>query len=166
MKHFNVKTITTYGLLIALALVLSYVESLVPAFFAVPGMKLGLTNIVVVVALYKMDMKSALFINVIRILLVTFLFGNGASFLYSLAGGLLSYLIMILLFKMKDFSMVTVSIAGGIFHNVGQILVAMVIMNTTSLVYYMIILWFTGILTGAVIGIISYEVVKRLPKLL
>ena len=160
-KRTPTRRIALYGLLVALALILSYVESLVPAFFAVPGMKLGLTNVVVLVALYTMDEKSAISINVLRILLVSFLFGNGVSFLYSLAGGVLSGLIMILLKKTGSFRMVTVSIAGGIAHNVGQILMAMAILETTALAYYLLILWFSGMASGIVIGIISAETAKR-----
>ncbi len=161
----NIRKITTYGLLVALALVLSYVESLVPAFFAIPGMKLGLTNIVVVVALYRLDAKSAFAINVIRILLLSFMFGNGASFMYSLAGGMLSTLLMIFLKKWGVFSMTAVSAAGGVAHNLGQILMAMLLLYTSAVGYYMLVLWFTGIVTGLVIGLISAEIVKRLPTI-
>ncbi len=161
MKKIN--RLTTYGLMVALALVLSYVESLVPAFFALPGMKLGLTNIVVVVALYRYGDKSAFAINMIRILLVTFMFGNAASFLYSLAGGFLSTILMILLKKCGRFSMTAVSAVGGVAHNAGQILMAMLLLYTSSVGYYMLVLWFTGILTGLVIGLISAEIVRRLP---
>lgn len=159
----STKIITTYGLLIALALVLSYVESLLPAFFAIPGMKLGLTNIVVVVALCKLGGKSAFAINIIRILLVTFMFGNAASFLYSLAGGLLSTLLMIVLKKCGIFSMTAVSAAGGVAHNVGQILMAMLLLYTSAVGYYMLVLWFTGIVTGLFVGVISGEIIKRIP---
>ena len=162
-KH--TKRITTYGLLIGLALVFSYIEFLIPISFAVPGIKLGLGNIVVVVALYKMDYKSAFIIDVVRIILVGLLFYNGASFMYSLAGGLLSFIIMALLKRSDKFALVTVSICGGIFHNVGQILMAMVLLSSASIGYYLVILWFTGLATGLVIGIVSAEITKRLPDL-
>lgn len=159
----KIRIIAEYGLLIALALVLSIVESFMPAFFAVPGMKLGLTNVVVVVALYYMKPKDAIFINIIRIVLVGMMFSNGASFLYSICGGLLSGLAMILLYKTKRFSMVTISVVGGIMHNVGQILCAMVLLYTSAIGWYLAILWVTGLLTGALIGLISGAVVRRLP---
>lgn len=159
------KRITIYGLLIALALVLSFLESQIPAFFAVPGMKLGITNVVVVVALYKLNWYDAIFINIIRIILVALMFSNAASFLYSLAGGVLSCFIMIILKEIFDFSLITVSIAGGVFHNVGQILMAIILLATPAIGYYMVILWFTGIITGLIIGIISAEIIKRLPKI-
>lgn len=155
------KRITQFGLLIALALVLSYIEAQVPAFFAVPGMKLGLTNVVVLFALYGIDEKAALGINLVRILLVGFLFGNGVSILYSLAGGILSTLVMIALKKIGLFRIVSVSVAGGVAHNVGQILVAMLLLETTSLAWYLLVLWFSGIAAGIVIGIIGAEVLKR-----
>ena len=111
------RKLALYGLLTALALILSYVEGQIPAFFAVPGMKLGLTNIVVLLALYCMGAKSALAVNFVRIVLVSILFGNGVSFWYSLAGGLLSGAVMIALKKCGRFSVLAVSISGGIAHN-------------------------------------------------
>lgn len=163
MNH--TKTVAQYGLLVSLALVFSYLEAQIPAFFAVPGMKVGLTNIVVLTALYLRGWKSALGINILRIVLVAFLFGNGVSLLYSLAGGLLSGFIMILLKASRKFSIVTVSVCGGIAHNVGQILVAMAILNTVHIAYYLLVLWFSGIAAGLVIGLIGGELVKRLSKI-
>ena len=157
--------IARYSLLIAVALILSYVEAQIPAFFAVPGMKLGLTNLVVLVALYLMDYKSAVAINLLRIFLVSVLFGSGVSLAYSVAGGLLSGLVMMLLKKTERFSIVTVSIAGGVSHNIGQILVAMALLGTKSLAWYLLVLWFTGIASGAVIGIIGGLLCKRLENL-
>ncbi len=155
------KTAALYGILAALALVLSWIEAQIPAFFAIPGMKIGLTNIVVIAALYCMSTKSALIINVVRILLVSFLFGNGVSLLYSLAGGVLSTVVMILLKKTGKLRVITVSIVGGITHNIGQIIVAMLLLGTTDLAWYLLILWFTGIGAGAVVGIIGGELCKR-----
>lgn len=160
--RMNTRKIVTYGILIAVALVLSYLESLIPAFFAVPGMKLGLTNLVVIVALYLMGTKSALFINIIRVLLVGLLFGNVISLLYSLAGAVLSWVVMVLLKRTGKFSIVAVSIAGGVFHNIGQILIAMLVLKTVAIGWYLLILWFTGIAAGAVIGIIGGLLCKRL----
>ena len=150
------------GILTALALILSYVESLIPAFFAVPGMKLGLTNLVVLTALYILNVPGALAINLVRILLVSLLFGNAASLSYSLAGGLLSFAVMYVLKRSDRFSPVTVSVAGGVFHNIGQILVAMLLLGTSYLAWYLVILWFTGIAAGALIGLIGGIIIKRL----
>lgn len=160
----STKQLAFYGLMIALALILSYIEMLVPPFFNIPGMKLGLTNLVVLLMLYSKGAKSAVFINIVRIILVSLLFGSSVSFIYSISGGLLSGLVMILLKKSGAFSMVTVSIAGGVAHNVGQILAAMLILNTASIAWYVIVLWFTGIASGAVIGILGGLVCTKLQK--
>ena len=143
------KQLAFYGLMIALAMILSYIESLIPPFFAIPGMKLGLTNIVVLIMLYSRGAKSAVFINAVRILLVSLLFGNSVGFIYSLSGGVLSALVMILLKHTEKFSIVAVSIAGGVAHNVGQILAAVLLLNTTSIAWYLVVLWFTGAASGA-----------------
>ncbi len=157
------KTIAQYGLLAALALVLSYLESLVPAFFAVPGMKLGLTNLVVLLALYRMGELPALAINFVRIVLVSLLFGSALSFLFSLAGGLLSWLVMCLLRRSAHFSMLGVSMAGGVAHNVGQILAAMLVLETWQVASYLLALWVSGVAAGLAVGLICHEVSRRLP---
>jgi heptaprenyl diphosphate synthase len=156
--------IAKYSLLIALAMILSYLEAQIPAFFAVPGMKLGLTNVVVLTALYLMDAKSAMLINLLRIFLVSVMFGNGMSLAYSAAGGILSGIVMILLKRTGKFSIVTVSAAGGVCHNVGQILVAMALLETRALGWYLLILWFTGLAAGLAIGILGGMLVKRLER--
>ncbi len=159
----NVKKTALYGLIIAAALVLSWIESQIPPFFPIPGMKIGLTNIIVVLTLYKLGSSSAMAANVLRIALVSMLFGGIMSMLYSLAGGMLSTVVMILLKKTGKFKTVTVSIAGGISHNIGQILVAMLALNTSGIAWYLAALWFTGMASGTLIGILSNELIKRLP---
>lgn len=158
------RQIAEYGILTALCLVLGYAESLIPAFFAVPGMKLGLTNLVIVVTLYKMGNVPAILLNFIRILLSALLFGTVVSLWYSLAGGLLSIAVMCLLKQSGKFHCVTVSIAGAVSHNVGQIIVAMLLMRTTGIGWYLFILWFTGMASGALIGLLGGEIVRRLEK--
>ena len=158
------KKIAYYGLCIALAFVLSYVESLFPTFIAVPGVKLGLTNLVVLIALVKIGKKDAFFINMIRILLVGLTFGTAFSLLYSFAGGILSFLVMMLFYGKNRFSVIGVSVAGGVSHNVGQILVAMVVLESNALLYYLPVLILSGTLAGVVVGILCGEVVKRLPN--
>lgn len=163
----NAKTtdkIALRGMLVATAMVLSWLEAQIPAFFAVPGMKLGLTNLVVLIALYKLGNKDALFINFLRILLVGLTFGNLFSLAYSMAGGILSGIGMILLKKTGKFGVSGVSIAGGVLHNVGQIVVAMIVLETSAVIYYLPVLWISGIAAGLVIGLISAQVIKRLPK--
>ena len=158
------KKIAFYGLVIALAFVLSYIESLIPVFVAIPGAKLGLTNLVVLVALERFGKKDAFIINMIRILLVGFTFGNTFSLLYSFAGGILSFLIMILLKKTKKFSLVGISVSGGVGHNMGQIIVAAFVLESGALIYYLPFLLVIGTIAGVIVGILSAEILKRLPK--
>lgn len=163
--HNKTPRLALLGMLVALAMVLSWLEAQIPVFVAVPGMKLGLTNLVVLTALYGMGAKEAVFLNFVRILLVGLTFGNMVSFLYSLAGGILSGIIMIGLKRTGRFSIVTVSVAGGVFHNVGQILIAMAILETASLVYYLPFLWLGGMVSGLLVGILGAQLVKRLQGL-
>lgn len=154
--------IALYGLLIALAFILSYLESLFPIQM-VPGMKIGLTNLVVLLALYYLDAKAAFIINLVRILLVAFTFGNLQSLCYSAAGGMLAYLVMLLLKRFTHFAMVTVSVTGGVFHNIGQILVAMWMVETTSIVWYLAVLLISGVVSGIVVGVLGGLVLEKLP---
>lgn len=163
----SVKRLSVYGLLIALAFVLSYVETLIPMValgIVIPGVKIGLANVVVMVALYTMGARDALVLSLIRILLVGFTFGNTVSMIYSLGGGLLSYLVMVLLKKAKVFQMITVSIAGGIFHNVGQILMAMLVLENAGVAAYLPVLFLSGTVTGLLIGLLGGEVAKRIRR--
>ena len=153
-----------YGLLVALAFILSYIESLIP-FPLMPGMKLGLANLVVIIALYGMGWKEALVLSLIRIILVGFTFGNLSTMLYSLAGGLLSWLMMVLAKKSKWFSMVGVSIIGGISHNIGQIIVAILTVSNVYLVTYLPLLLITGAITGTLIGFLGALILKRIKRL-
>ncbi|HBY71173.1 MAG TPA: heptaprenyl diphosphate synthase [Lachnospiraceae bacterium] len=158
------KKTAMYGLLVALAFILSYIESLIPFPF-IPGIKLGLANLVVIVALYGMGWKEAFVLSLIRIILVGFTFGNLSTMLYSLAGGLLSWLMMVLAKKSKWFSMVGVSIIGGISHNIGQIIVAILTVSNVYLVTYLPVLLITGAITGALIGFLGALIVKRIKRL-
>lgn len=160
----NAGKVATYGMLIALAMVLSFLESMLPAFVAVPGVKLGLTNLVVMVALYRMHPSDALIINIIRIILVGLTFGNAFSIAYSIAGGVLSFLVMYILYRSDRFSAMGVGAAGGVAHNIGQIIVAMIVMRTTGVAYYLLVLIISGLIAGVVIGMVSGMVVKRLPQ--
>lgn len=151
-----------FGVFTALALIFSYVEVLIPIQFGVPGIKLGLANLLIVIMLYKCGPKEALLLSVVRIILSGFIFGNMFSILYSLAGGILSLAVMALLKSRGSFSVMGVSIAGGVSHNLGQLAVAMAVVATYRVGYYFPVLLIAGLLTGMLIGIISNEVLKRI----
>ena len=150
------------GLAIAAALMLSYVETLIPFYFGIPGMKLGLPNLLVVVILYLYGWKEALAVNVLRIVLNAFLFGNMYGLFYSLAGALCSFLMMILGKQMKAFSVTGVSIAGGVFHNIGQCIVAVLVVKTVQVFYYLPFLVVSGAVTGLLLGTVATEVFKKI----
>nr|WP_294492368.1 Gx transporter family protein [uncultured Mediterraneibacter sp.] len=150
-----------FGVFTALALILSYVESLIPIQFGVPGIKLGLANLIIVIVLYKKSWREALLLSVVRIVLSGFLFGNLFSIIYSLSGGILSLLVMCFMIKTGRFGTAGVSIAGGVCHNIGQLAVAMVVVETYQVGYYLPVLLISGLVTGALIGITANEVMKR-----
>lgn len=154
-----------FGVFTALALIFSYIETLIPINFGIPGVKLGLANLIIVVALYKMQLKEVYMLAVVRILLSGFIFGNYFSIIYSLAGGLLSLTVMALLKKTDGFSVMGVSIAGGVFHNVGQMIVAVLVVETFSISYYLPVLLIAGLVTGLVIGLVADGMLKRLTNL-
>lgn len=155
------RTVALCGVMTALAMIFSYVESLIPIPIPVYGVKLGVANIAIITVMYAIGEKEALIINCIRITLTALLFGNLNSFIFSMSGGLLSFVVMVLLKKIKVFSMVGVSVAGGVFHNVGQIIAAIFIMDTGAIIYYLPVLIVAGVITGIVIGIVSALVAKR-----
>lgn len=151
-----------FGVFTALALMFSYIETMIPIQFGVPGIKLGFANIMIVIMLYKSSAKEALLLSIVRIMLSGFLFGNLSSILYSIAGGVLSLEIMTLLKKQGGFSVIGVSVAGGVSHNVGQLIVAMMVVETYQVGYYFPVLLVAGVLTGLGIGVVSQEVLKRI----
>lgn len=175
------------GFLLALALILSYVESLIPFSFGIPGIKLGLPNLVVLLLLYeergqrtagagnaqrgepvrflKKGEREALLVNVLRIVLSGFLFSNLYAIIYALAGAAFSFAAMILGRRIKRFSMVGVSVLGGVFHNVGQLLAAMVVVETFAVAYYFPFLIIAGTVTGTVLGIVGMTVLPYLRRL-
>lgn len=153
--------VAVFGVFTSLALILSYVELLIPINFGIPGMKLGLANLLVVILLYKGCPRDALLLSVIRILLSGLIFGNMFSIFYSLGGGLLSLAVMVFLKKTGQFTVAGISIGGGASHNVGQLMVAMFVVQTYQVGYYLPVLLIAGVITGAVIGILSAEVLKR-----
>ena len=157
------RRIALLGLCTSLALVLAYVEVLIPPLYAaVPGIKLGLPNIVIIFVLYKFGFPSAVSVSLIRIILVSSIFGNAMSFAYSVAGAVLSLALMAVLKGTGKFSVVGVSVVGGIFHNVGQILMAMYLFRTVQLGYYLVVLSVTGTVSGILIGLCGATIIKRI----
>lgn len=154
-----------FGVFVALALIFSYVESLIPLQVGIPGAKLGLANLIIVIVLYKTDFKEAFLLSVTRVILSGFIFGNLASIIYSLAGGIISLCVMAFLKRRNSFSLYGISIAGGVSHNIAQLCVAMIVLHTKSLVYYLALLLLAGLMTGFVIGYISNEMLKRLSNI-
>lgn len=161
----NAKKMTMTALLAALALIFSYIEVLIPFSPGIPGIKLGIANLVIIISLYYLGAKYAFSVNLVRILIAGLLFNGLFGALYSLAGALLSFAVMVLLRKTGIFSVTGVSIAGGVCHNLGQLLVAAFLIDSLKIFAYFPVLIFSGIISGAVIGIVSYLILKRLPEM-
>ena len=158
----NGKTVARFGLLVALALILSYLESLLPFSFGVPGIKLGLPNLVVIFALYRLSPRSAATISILRVLLVAVLFGSVLSLAYSAAGAVLSFLVMWGLKRSGKFGCTGVSVAGAVAHNFGQIFMAALLLETGRLVWYLPVLCISGTVAGICIGLLSALLIKRI----
>lgn len=160
------RKLTLLGILTAVAMILSYIELLLPPIYAAaPGIKIGFCNIVIIFLLYKVSFKSAAAVSLIRVLLMSLLFGNLVMFLYSLSGAVLSLAFMAILKKTGKFSNIGVSVVGAVTHNLGQILIAVLLMQTGKIAYYMAALLISGTVSGVAIGIISAYVLKYTEKL-
>jgi len=162
MRGKNFGRVAKCGMMVALAFLLSYIEFLIPIPTGIPGVKLGLANLVIFAALYLTDARNAFIIMVVRVILTALTFGNMFYGLFSIAGGVLSLLLMLLCKKKNLFGKVGVSIVGGVSHNVAQILVAMLVLETPELVWYLPVLLFSGTVAGAVIGIIGGLLLERI----
>lgn len=145
----------TLGFLLALSMILSYIESVLPLSIGIPGIKLGLPNLIVVILLYLYGEKEALAVNILRIVLTGFMFGNLFAILYALAGALFSFTVMLIMKKINIFSIAGVSIGGGVFHNIGQLIIAMFVVETYAPIFYLPVLLAAGVATGFIIGLIS-----------
>ena len=152
------------AMMIALAMIFSYVETMIPINFGIPGVKLGLANLVIVAAIYLFGGKQAFLISIVRIFLSGFMFGNLASIMYSLAGGLLSLAVMLLLKKTDKLSILAVSVMGGICHNIGQLIVAMRVVENLKLIFYVPVLLISGFLTGLLIGIVCRVILPAVKR--
>jgi len=159
------KKVAFLSMCIALSMILSYFESLIPPLVAVPGVKVGLPNIVMVFMLYKIGAKETAIVSIIRVILVGLLFGSPLSMIYSLAGAALSLIGMIILKKTNLFAPVTVSVVGGILHNIGQIATACFVMETAEIAYYLPVLFISGTIAGIIIGYVAALILKRLDKM-
>ena len=158
------KSVARCGMLTALAMIFGYVEALIPFPIGIPGMKLGLPNIIIVLALYTLPVYQAFLIQMMRIVLTAFLFGNLSMMLYSLAGGLFSLLVMVLLRKKEWLSIAGVSIAGGVSHNIGQLAVAVLVVQNLKIAFYLPALLIAGLVTGGLIGMLVYKIKPLIPK--
>lgn len=156
------KRLALLSMCACLAMILSFVESRIPPLTAIPGIKMGLANIAVMFALYKMGTKEAAVVSAIRMILVALLFGSFVSFLYSLAGAVLSFAVMLVLRRIGLFSEVGVSVAGGVCHNIGQIVMACILLETNVIVYYLPFLLLSGTVAGVLIGAVSAVLIKRI----
>lgn len=151
-------------MLTALSMIFSYIEALIPFSFGIPGIKLGLSNLVIVIGLYFMPAGWVFLVLLLKVTLVSFLFGNMSMLIYSMAGGALSFLVMLVLKKIKGFSIIGVSMAGGVSHNIGQLAVAVLVVESSAPLYYMPALIAAGAVTGAVIGAVAYRVRRLLGR--
>ncbi|MCI5846561.1 MAG: Gx transporter family protein [Clostridiales bacterium] len=159
------KRVALCGLLLALMLVLGYVESLLPAVSGVPGIKLGLSNGVLIFAVYMLNVPTAFVLMGLKVALSGLLFGGVSAMIYAAAGGVLSLTVMCLLSRVRGLHPVVVSMAGGVFHNVGQLGMAMLILQTPSLAYYLAVLMLSGLATGAVTGVAASSVMKHVKSI-
>ena len=160
-KRNNTRYLTSLALTVSFALILSFVESRIPAFVAIPGVKVGLANIAVIFVLYKMGPKEAAIVSGLRILLISILFGNVESLFFSLMGAAFSFAVMLLLKYLTPLSEVVVSVSGGVMHNVGQIIAAMMLLQTDAVMYYLPFLILSGTIAGVVVGVVSALLIKR-----
>ena len=161
MRNKKTLQLTTLAFVVAFAMILSFVESRIPAFVAIPGVKVGLANIAVIFTLYKLGVKEAITVSIVRVLLISMLFGSAVSLIYSISGAVLSLLTMIVLKKLTPLNEVTISVTGGVMHNVGQIAAASFMLSTNVVVYYLPFLLVSGTIAGVVVGIASAILIKR-----
>ena len=161
----RLRRMTTLSLLFALAMIFSFVESRLPTFIPIPGVKLGLCNVVIIFTLLKLGAPAAIAVSLLRVLLSSILFGNAAAFFYSLAGAILSLAVMILMKRFRTFSAVGISVLGGVMHNIGQLLMAWILLGTAGVMYYLPVLLIAGVIAGALIGLLSAYLAKRAENL-
>lgn len=163
-RSFDTRRLAVLSALIAVAMILSYVESQIPAFVAVPGVKIGLSNIATVFALYTLGPSAAVTVSLVRVCLSALLFGNTVSLIYSLAGAALALAVMLVLMRIRLFSELGVSVGGGVAHNAGQVIAACLVMENAAISVYLAPLAVSGVIAGVAVGVASGLLVKRLEK--
>lgn len=163
-RSFDTRRLAVLSALIAVAMILSYVESQIPAFVAVPGVKIGLSNIATVFALYTLGPSAAVTVSLVRVCLSALLFGNTVSLIYSLAGAALALVVMLVLMRIRLFSELGVSVGGGVAHNAGQVIAACLVMENAAISVYLAPLAVSGVIAGVAVGVASGLLVKRLEK--
>ena len=164
-KQHNVKMIAILGVIASFAAILSYIEAIISFDIWVPGVKLGLANLAIVLVLYWYGSKEAILVNIVRILIVGLLFGNTFSILFSLAGAFISLIAMSITKKINLFTVLGVSVSGGVFHNIGQMFVATFVVKSYSIVYYIPVLIIAGVITGTIIGIVAGKLLERFKEI-
>ena len=157
----NTRRLTALSLTVSFALILSFIESRIPAFVAIPGIKVGLANIAIIFTLYKFGIGEAIAVSLVRVCLMATLFGSPVSFIYSLTGAVLSLSVMLLLKKLTPLSEVAVSVSGGVMHNIGQICAASVMLGTNVVMYYLPFLLLSGTIAGIAVGVASGILIKK-----
>lgn len=158
----STKRLSILSLLLGMALILSYIESLIPYDFVIPGIKVGLCNIAIIFTLYKFGIKEAFLVSILRVIIIGILFNNGITFIYSLSGALLSLVIMFIFKKFRLFDEYGVCIVGALSHNIGQLLAAYFLLKTSTVIYYLPYLLIAGTIAGFVIGALAYMMIKRI----
>ena len=157
----NTRRLTALSLTVAFALILSFVESRIPAFVAIPGIKVGLANIAIIFTLYKFGIKEAIAVSGVRVFLMATLFGSPVSFFYSVCGATLSLTVMFILKKLTPLSEIAVSVSGGVMHNIGQIIAASIMLGTNVVLYYLPFLLLSGVIAGIAVGVASGLLLKK-----
>lgn len=161
-RKLDTKNIAVMGLCLCLALILSYVETLIPFSIGIPGIKLGLANAAIVFVLYYIGDWQGAVINILRVLLSGLIFGNMYSIIYSMSGAILSTAVMILIKRLTSLSPISVSAAGGVTHNIGQLIAAAITVENIRILYYVPVLVVAGIIFGLLVGAVVYQILKRL----
>ena len=158
----DTKKLTTLSITVTIAMALSFLESQIPAFVAVPGVKVGLANIAIFFILYRFGIKEAALVSGVRVVLMGLLFGNFVSMLYSIAGAVLSLSVMVLFKKLAFFGEVGVSVLGGITHNIAQIGMACLLLRSDAILYYLPVLLLSGTVAGIVVGIVAAILIRKI----